>query len=73
MKYEDIERDRPFRIAKLNRKGKIADRSLFKIDGKDNILRVYFEYEKFWINAPDNRTLSKWIRAIEKWGILYDK
>lgn len=72
MKYEEIERDKPFVIAKKNKSGQLVDHSKFQIDSKDNILRIWFRHEKFWINAPDNRTASAWYKAIEKWGIIYD-
>lgn len=72
IKYEDVERNRPFIIAKMNKSGKLMDYSKFQIDGKDNILRIWFRHENFWINAPDNRTESAWHKAIEKWGVIYD-
>lgn len=68
--YDQIERDRPFYIARVIKKG-VFDKSKFQIDGEDNILRIWFS-EGFWINAPDTRTENKWIRQIEKYGVIYE-
>ena len=73
MKFEDIERDKTFIIAKKNKEGELVDHSKFRIDSKDNILRIWLSSEEFWINAPSNYTEIIWIRAIEKWGVIYDK
>lgn len=70
--YKDIKRDTPFVIARKNKKGELIDWSKFQIDSEDEVLRVWFRHEKFWINAPDNRTHNKWVRAIEKWGVQYE-